>query len=82
MNNLVAINREKLVAKLIKTIPEARLMLEKLKDKNGIINGMIANNLIEKDKPTKKIYEQLKEEGSYFVIGENKKIYSKLDWYI
>ena len=56
-------------------------MLEKMKDKNGIINGIIANHLIEKDKLTKKIYEQLKEEGSYFVIGENKKIYSQLDWY-
>ena len=76
MNKTVAINREKLVSKLIKTIPGAGLMLEQMKDKNGIFNGMIANHLIEKDKPTKKIYEQLKEEGSYFVNGENKKIYS------
>ena len=56
-------------------------MLEKMKDKNGIINGMIANHLIEKDKLTKKIYEQLKKESSYFYIGENK-INSSLDWYI
>ena len=44
MNKTEAINREKLVSKLIKTI-----------------------------------YEQLKEEGSYFVNGENKKMYSI--WY-
>ena len=36
-----------------------------MKDHNGIINGMIANHLIEKDKLTKKIYEQLKEEGRF-----------------
>ena len=82
MNESVAFNREKLVAKLIKTIPEAKLMLETMKDQYGIISGMIANHLIEKDKLTKKIYNQLKEEGSYFVIGENEKIYSRLDWYI
>ena len=56
-------------------------MLEKMKDKNGIINGMIANHLIEKDKLTKKIYKQLKKESSYFYIEENK-MYSSLDWYI
>ena len=56
-------------------------MLEKMNDKNGIINGMIANHLIEKDKLTKKIYEQLKKESSYFYIEDNK-MYSSLDWYI
>ena len=56
-------------------------MLKKMKDKNGIINGMTANHLIGKDKLTKKIYKQLKKESCYFYIGENK-IYSSLDWYI
>ena len=56
MNESVAFNREKLLAKLIKTIPQARLMLETMKDQYGIISGMIANHLIEKDKITKKIY--------------------------
>ena len=56
-------------------------MLEKMKDKNGMINGMIANHLIEKDKLTKKIYKQLKKESSYFYIEDNK-MYSSLDWYI
>ena len=49
--------------------------------KLSMINGMIENHLIDKDKLTKKIYEQLKKESSYFYIGENK-IYSSLDWYI
>ena len=57
-------------------------MLETMKDQNGIINGMIANHLIEKDKLTKKIYDQLKKESSYFVIRENKIINSSLDWYL
>ena len=52
-----------------------------MKDKNGMINGMIANHLIEIDKLTKKIYKQLKKESSYFYIEQNK-IYSSLDWYI
>ena len=52
-----------------------------MKDKNGMINGMIANHLIEIDKLTKKIYKQLKKESSYFNIEENK-MYSSLDWYI
>ena len=32
MNESGAINREKLVANLIETIPEAKLMLQKMKD--------------------------------------------------
>ena len=79
MNESGSIVGEKLLAKLIQTFPEAKLMLEKMKDQNGIFNGLIANHLIEKDKLTKKIYEILKEESSYFVIGEYKKIYSPLD---
>ena len=43
---------------------------------------MIANHLIENDIPTKKIYQQLKEESSYFENEENEKIYSPLDWYV
>ena len=34
-------------------IPEAKIMLETMKDQNAIINGIIANYLIEKDKITK-----------------------------
>ena len=43
---------------------------------------MIANHLIENDIPTKKIYQQLKEEGSYFENEEKELIYSPLDWYV
>ena len=57
-------------------------MLEKMKDQNGIFNWLIANHLIEKDKLTKKIYEILKEESSYFENEEKELIYSPLDWYV
>ena len=43
---------------------------------------MIANHLIENDIPTKKIYQQLKEESSYFENEEKELIYSPLDWYV
>ena len=52
-----------------------------MNDKIGIISGIIANHLIKKDKLSKKIYEQLKEENSHFYIGKNK-INSPLNWYI
>ena len=34
-------------------IPKAKIMLETMRDQNAIINGIIANYLIEKDKITK-----------------------------
>ena len=51
-------------------------------DLKRIIDGKIANMLIEKNKSTKKIYDILKKNSSNFLNGVNKKIYSPLDWHI
>ena len=50
-------------------------------DLKRIIDGIIVNMLIEKNKSTKKIYQILKKNSSYFRNEGNKKIYSPLDYY-
>ena len=51
-------------------------------DLKRIIDGKIANMLIEKNKSTKKIYDILKNNSRNFYIGNKKKNYSPLNWYI
>ena len=81
MNAEGEVDKLKLVAKLNQTFLKGKKMLKTMVDQDSLIDGIVANYFLEKDKYTKKIYEQLKKESSYFYIGE-KKIYSSLDWYI
>jgi len=50
------IDKIRLIAAL-NLIPKAKIMLITMRDQNTIINGIIANYLIEKDKITKYIFD-------------------------
>ena len=60
MNAEGEVDKLKLVAKLNQTFLKGKKMLKTMVDQDSLIDGMVANYLFEKDKYTKKIYEQLK----------------------
>ena len=78
--NKLKIDKIRLIAAL-NLIPKAKIMLITMRDQNTIINGIIANYLIEKDKITKYIFDQLKKESINFINKDGNTIYSPLDWY-